>query len=164
MIDFTIETHLDRSPATVFEYISDPERLPTWQTNTVSSVPMSDGPLGVGSRLREVHRGPGGKELVSVVEVSEYDPGRVFALEVVEGTPVHLRIALDPADDGTHMRFRGFGELSGAMRLAQPLLGRVLKAPVHAAAHDPAARAREWPDPHGSLTFVPGGVAIDTYA
>jgi uncharacterized protein YndB with AHSA1/START domain len=127
MIDFTIETHLDQSPATVFEYISDPERLPTWQTNTVSSVPVSDGPLGVGSRLREVHRGPGGKELVSVVEVSECDPGRVFALEVVEGTPIHLRITLDPADDGTRMRFRAFGELTGAMRLMQPLLGRVLK-------------------------------------
>ena len=59
--------------------------------------------------------------------MSEYDPGRVFALEVVEGTPVHLRIALDPADDGRHMRFRGFGELFGAMRLMQPLLRRVLK-------------------------------------
>ena len=69
MIDFTIETLLDQPPLAVFDYVSDPERLPTWQTNTVSSVPLDDGPLGVGSRLREVHRGPGGKELVSVVEV-----------------------------------------------------------------------------------------------
>jgi len=127
MIDFTIETHLDRSPATVFEYISDPERLPTWQTNTVSSVPMSDGPLGVGSRLREVHRGPGGKELVSVVEVTEYEPGRAFALHVVEGTPVDLRITLEPRDGGTLMRFHAFGRLTGAMRVAQPLLQRVLR-------------------------------------
>jgi uncharacterized protein YndB with AHSA1/START domain len=127
MIDFTIETLLDRPPGAVFDYISDPELLPTWQTNTVSSVPITDGPLGVGTRLREVHRGPGGKELVSVVEVSEFDPGRVFALEVVEGTPVHLRITLDEAGDGTRLRFRVFGQLTGAMRLAQPLLGRMLK-------------------------------------
>jgi len=127
MIDFTIQTQIDQSPATVFDYISDPERLPTWQTNTVSSVPLSDGPLEVGSRLREVHRGAGGKELVSVVEVTEFEPGGVFALRVVEGTPIHLRITLDEAGAGTLMRFRAFGELTGAMRLVQPLLGRVLK-------------------------------------
>jgi uncharacterized protein YndB with AHSA1/START domain len=127
MIDFTLQTSFARPAREVFDYISDPERLPTWQTNTISSVPITDGPLGVGTRLREVHRAPGGKELVSVVEISEFDPGRVFALRVVEGTPVHLRITLDPEGEQTRMRFRAFGELSGGMRLAQPLLGRVLK-------------------------------------
>jgi uncharacterized protein YndB with AHSA1/START domain len=127
MIDFTIESRFDRSPADVFDYVSDPERLPTWQTNTISSVPLADGPMGVGTRLREVHRGPGGKQLVSVVEVSEFEPGSVFALRVVEGTPVHLRITLDPDGDGTRMRFRAHGELTGALRLLQPLLARTLK-------------------------------------
>ena len=28
MIDFTLETHLDRSPTEVFDYITDPTRLP----------------------------------------------------------------------------------------------------------------------------------------
>ena len=127
MIDFTIETHLDRSPADGLRLHQRPERLPTWQTNTVSSVPRRR-PLGVGTRLREVHRGPGGKELVSVVEVSEFEPGRVFALQVVEGTPVHLRITLD------RRRRRHAGALPRVrradrrpMRLTQPLLGRVLK-------------------------------------
>ena len=127
MIDFTIESRFARSPADVFDYVSDPERLPTWQTNTISSVPLDDGPLRVGTRLREVHRGPGGKELVSVVEVSEFEPGSVFALRVVEGTPVHLRITLDPDGGGTRMRFRAHGELTGAMRLLQPVLARTLK-------------------------------------
>ena len=71
MIEFTIETHIERSPATVFDYVSDPGRLPTWQTNTISSVQEGDGPFGLGTRLREIHRTPGGKEIESVVEVSE---------------------------------------------------------------------------------------------
>jgi uncharacterized protein YndB with AHSA1/START domain len=125
MIDFTLESRFDHAPKDVFDYVSDPARLPTWQTNTVSSVP--DGPMGVGTRLREIHRAPGGKELVSVVEVSEFEPGQVFALRVVEGTPVHLRITLDPDGDGTRMRFRAFGELGGPTRLLQPILGRTLK-------------------------------------
>jgi uncharacterized protein YndB with AHSA1/START domain len=127
MIDFTIETHIERPVADVFGYVSDPRKLATWQTNTVSAVQEGDGPLRLGTRLREVHRGPGGKELESVVEVSEYEPDRTFALRVVEGTPVHLRIDFEPADGGTRMGFRAYGQLSGAMRVAQPLLQRVLK-------------------------------------
>src|SRR3954462_3330122 len=125
MIDFTLGIHLVRAPADVFDYVSDPERLPAWQTNPVSSVP--DGPMALGTRLREVHRAPGGKELVSVVEVSEFDPGRVFALRVVEGTPVHVRITLEPNGDGTRMRFRAYGRLSGPTRLLQPVLGLTFK-------------------------------------
>jgi uncharacterized protein YndB with AHSA1/START domain len=127
MIDFTLESRFNRSPADVFDYVSDPERLSTWQTNTVSSVPLTGGPIRVGTQLREVHRAPGGKELVSVVEVSEFEPGSVFALRVVEGTPVHLRITLDPDGAGTRMRFRAHGQLTGPMRLLQPVLGRTLK-------------------------------------
>ena len=127
MIDFTIETHIERPAADVFGHVSDPGKLPTWQTNTVSSVQEDDGALGLGTRLREVHRAPGGKELESVVEVSEYDPGRAFALRVVEGTPVHVRMTFEPTDRGTLVRFAGHGQLRGAMRLAQPLLQRVLK-------------------------------------
>ena len=125
MIDFTIETPIARDAAAVFGYVTDPELLSTWQTNTISSVP--DGPMAVGTRLRELHRAPGGKELASLVEVTEYEPGRAFALHVVEGTPVDLRITLEERDGGTLMRFRAFGRLTGAMRLAQPLLQRVLR-------------------------------------
>jgi len=127
MIDFTIETHIDRPVGEVFAYATDPARLSEWQSNTVSSVREDEGPLGVGSRLREVHRAPGGKQLESVVEVSEYEPDHVFALRVIEGTPVHARLTFEPTERGTLLRFRGYGELSGAQRLAQPLLQRVLK-------------------------------------
>ncbi len=127
MIDFSVETHIERPVGEVFAYATDPERLATWQTNTVSAIREDDGPLRLGSRLREVHRAPGGKQLESVVEVSEYEPDRVFALRVVEGTPVHARITFAPTGRGTLMCFRAHGQLTGAMRLAQPLLQRVLK-------------------------------------
>jgi uncharacterized protein YndB with AHSA1/START domain len=127
MIDFTVETHIERPVSEVFGYATDPDRLASWQTNTVSSEKLDEGPMRVGTRLREVHRAPGGKELESVVEVSEYERDRSFALRVVEGVPVHAQMTFEPAGDGTLMRFRGHGELSGAMRLAQPLLRRTLQ-------------------------------------
>jgi uncharacterized protein YndB with AHSA1/START domain len=85
MIDFTVETEIARPAREVFAYVTDPTKLATWQANTVSVVAEGDGPLGLGTRLREVHRAPGGKQLASLVEVSEYEPDRVFALRMLEG-------------------------------------------------------------------------------
>jgi uncharacterized protein YndB with AHSA1/START domain len=126
MIDFTIERRIGRPPEEVFERISDPARLHTWQTNTVSAVQEGDGPIGVGTRMREVHRMPGGKRTESVVEIAEFEPDKTLALRVVEGTPIHGRITLE-ADDGTLLRFRVYGQLTGVMRALQPLLGLGLR-------------------------------------
>ncbi|HTZ88250.1 MAG TPA: SRPBCC family protein [Solirubrobacteraceae bacterium] len=128
MIDFTIETRIERAPREVFDFVTDPEQLPSWQTNTVSAEPEPAGPLALGSRIREVHKGPGGKDVESLVEVSEFEPGRLFALKMVEGSlPVDARIELEGAGSGTLMRFAVHGELSGVMRLAQPMLSLGLR-------------------------------------
>lgn len=127
MIDFTIDTHIQRPVADVFAYVSDPDQLANWQTNTVSAVKASDAPFGLGTLIREVHRAPGGKQLESLVEVSEFEPDRTLALRVVEGVPIHLRITFEPDDQGTLMRLRPHGQLTGAMRLAQPLLKLTLR-------------------------------------
>jgi uncharacterized protein YndB with AHSA1/START domain len=127
MIDFTVETQIARPVHDVFAYATDPDHLSTWQTNTVVAQRQDDGPYGVGSRLREVHRAPGGKELESVVEVVEYVPDRVFALEVKEGTPIHAHITFDAADGGTRMRFRAHGKVTGSTRIIEPLVRRMLR-------------------------------------
>ena len=127
MIDITVETQIARPVHDVFAYATDPDHLSDWQTNTVSAQRVDDGPYGVGSRLREVHRAPGGKEFESVVEVVEYAPDRVFALEVKEGTPIHAHITFDPADGGTRMRFRAHGKLGGPARIFEPLFARMLR-------------------------------------
>ncbi len=128
MIQFTVETEIARPPTEVFGYVTDPAKLPTWQTNTVSAVAEDEGPLGLGTRLREVHSAPGGKELASLVEVSEYEPNRVFALQMLEGAlPIHAKITFEQTERGTRVRFQAHGQSSGAARLAQPLLNLTLK-------------------------------------
>jgi uncharacterized protein YndB with AHSA1/START domain len=127
-MQFTIHTDIDRPVGDVFAYVTDPEKLPTWQTNTVSVRQEGDGPLEVGTRLHEVHRGPRGKELASVVEVAELERDRVFALRMLEGPlPIHAHIALEPRDEGTRMAFTAHGGASGALRLAEPLLKVAVK-------------------------------------
>src|ERR1700686_4074901 len=128
MIEFTVATEIARSPADVFAYATDPTKLATWQTNTISALAEDDQPIGLGTRLREVHRAPGGKELASVVEVSEYEPDRVFALRTLDGAlPIHARITFEPIRLGTRVRFEAQGQPTGLMRVAQPLLSLVLR-------------------------------------
>jgi uncharacterized protein YndB with AHSA1/START domain len=128
VIKFTVGTHIDRSPTDVFAYVTDPAKLSTWQTNTISAVVEDDRPFGLGTRVREVHRAPGGKQLASLVEVSEYEPDRVFALRMLEGVlPIHARMTFELTELGTRVQLDAHGQPSGAMRLAQPLLRLTLK-------------------------------------
>lgn len=128
MIQFTVGTEIARPPAEVFAYVTDPTKLATWQTNTISAVAEDDQPLGLGARVREVHRAPGGKQLASLVEVSEYDPDRVFALRMLEGAlPIHARITFEQTEVGTRLQLDAHGQPSGFVRLAQPVLRLTLK-------------------------------------
>jgi uncharacterized protein YndB with AHSA1/START domain len=127
MIQFTIDTEIERPVADVFAYVTDPDRLSTWQPNTVSAVQEGDGPLGLGTRLREVHHA-GGRDLESLVEVSEYEHDRAFALHVLEGAlPVDARMTFKATERGTLMCFGAHGQPTGALRVAEPLLRRTLK-------------------------------------
>lgn len=130
MIEFTIDTAIERPVSEVFAFATDPSRLPEWQTNTVAAERVDEGPLRVGSRLREVHRGPGGREVESLVEVAELEPDRTFALRMIEGPlPVDAHLAFRPGESGrgTKVSFTVEGELIGAKRLLEPLLTIVLK-------------------------------------
>jgi uncharacterized protein YndB with AHSA1/START domain len=128
MIKFTVATEIARPATEVFRYVTDPAKLATWQTNTISAVAEDDQPVGLGTRVREVHRAPGGRQLASLVEVSEYEPDRVFALRTLEGPlPIDARITLEPTRLGTRVQLDAHGQPSGPMRLVQPLLRLTLK-------------------------------------
>jgi uncharacterized protein YndB with AHSA1/START domain len=111
----------------VFAYVTDPDRLPEWQKGTVQ-VHREDGsgPLRQGERLHEIHHAMG-RNMRSTVEVAEIDPGRAFALKIVEGPlPLDGRWTFEPAGTGTQVRFTGEADLRGPMRLAAPLVQRVI--------------------------------------
>jgi uncharacterized protein YndB with AHSA1/START domain len=125
MIDFVIAREIGRPPSEVFAYVVDATKLATWQRNTVSAVP--DGPMGLGTKIHEVHRAPAGKRIATVVEVVEYEPDRRFGMRIIEGPPVHGQITLEPSNTGTHFRFRVYSQPTGMMRIAQPILSVVLR-------------------------------------
>jgi uncharacterized protein YndB with AHSA1/START domain len=125
MIEFVIERNINRPPSAVFAYVTDATKLGTWQTNTVSAVP--DRPIALGTKIREVHRAPGGREIESIVEVVEYEPHQAFGLRTIEGMPVDGHITFEPHDHGTRFRFWVSVRPTGMMRIGQPLMRAVLR-------------------------------------
>ena len=73
MIEHSIE--IDRRPEDVFAYLDQVERHGEWQSEIVSAQLETDGPVGVGTRVREIRR-IGGREQDASYEITEHDPPR----------------------------------------------------------------------------------------
>ena len=116
-----------RPPETVFDYLTDPGNLADWQTSKTSVEQITDGPPRHGTRVRERTRQPGGREFEQVVEFTEFDRPRHVHVHIVEGPyPVDGTWDFAAEGEGTRVRFRAEGELSGAMRLLGPVTAMLM--------------------------------------
>jgi hypothetical protein len=128
-IDLLLE--LPVPAAVAFAYVTAPNRLAEWQTNTVSVVADPPAPLRLGTRLTETRRAPvGGRQVTAVVEVVGYELGERFDLRVVHGPlPIDVDHVFVPgATAGTsHLEVRIHGTLPYPFRFVQPLFKRTLR-------------------------------------
>jgi uncharacterized protein YndB with AHSA1/START domain len=115
------------SPESVFDYMTDPANLRDWQTSKTKVEPLAEGPPRLGYRVREWTKPPGRKEFAQVVEFTEFDRPHRLHVHIVEGRyPVDGTWVLGADGDGTRVEFVAEGPLSGAMRLAEPLVKRMM--------------------------------------
>jgi hypothetical protein len=128
-IDLLLE--LPVPAAVAFAYVTAPNRLSEWQTNTVSVVADPPPPLKLGTRLTETRRAPvGGRQVTAVVEVVGYELGERFDLHVVDGPlPIDVDHVFAPgATPGTsHLEVRIHGTLPYPFRFVQPMFKRTLR-------------------------------------
>ena len=129
---FEHEELIGRSPEEVFAVLAEPANLPRWQSGVAETRRDSDEPVAVGSTFTEV-RTFLGRRIESRVEVTRYEPPRVFTLRVVSG-PVRLRVqhVLERTGTGTRLRVVGEGDPGGALPLPGALLGRAVQKQARA--------------------------------
>jgi uncharacterized protein YndB with AHSA1/START domain len=126
MISFGFSVDVARPVGDVFAFVTDPERLPEWQ-GSAGVERLTPGPIGSGSRLREV-RTLLGRRVESITEVTAYEPDRSFAVRIVSGpAPVDDRWTFEAIPGGTRVHFSTRGRLAGALRPLEPLLAIVLE-------------------------------------
>ncbi|WP_282700994.1 SRPBCC family protein [Streptomyces sp. CC219B] len=95
---------VDRAPADVYAYLTDPSHLPEWQVSAVKAEPLDEGPVRPGSRVK-VTRRVGNREIPMTMEFDALDPPYRWDLHGVEG-PVRPRThgSIEPLDDGRRSR------------------------------------------------------------
>ncbi|MFE0642916.1 SRPBCC family protein [Streptomyces sp. NPDC058877] len=95
---------IDRTPADVFTYVTDPSHLPEWQESAVSVRKVDDAPFAVGSKIA-VTRRLGRREFTTTMQVMELEPPRRWHLHGVDG-PVRgdVQGTVEPLGDGERSR------------------------------------------------------------
>ena len=106
---------INRRPEDVFAYLDDVKRHGEWQEQIVDVQPEGDQPMGVGKRVRETRRVPGGDRSMTY-EITAHDPPRQSSFRVLDG-PIRAvgTVSIEPIGDGSRSRltftldFQGHG-------------------------------------------------------
>lgn len=123
---------IDRPIEEVFAFVHDPRNDASWQTTLIESTQVGEGPVGVGTEIRERRRFFG-MQVEMTKEISEYEPPRRSAFKIVAGgAPMSGHYTFEPLDGGTKVTATGYVEPKGFFKMAGPLFdsmaGRELEA------------------------------------
>jgi uncharacterized protein YndB with AHSA1/START domain len=137
------EVVIPRPAERVWQGFVHPDRWPEWLRGVRASTVTSDQREGVGTRRRVVSRLPGGRELISEVEVTEWQEGVRYAHRHVSDSldgwtpPVsdgRVEVALEPtSDQAARLRFSASFRVDGplarwwAFLVAKPLADKALR-------------------------------------
>lgn len=123
------QVRIERAPADVWAAIVDLDTHLAWRPALVEFRQVSDGPLGVGSRIREVLHWRG-RELVFDDIVTTFDPPRRFGIRgSFKAGDFELDLTLEPTgNEATTVRFDWpLYPRSLLLRLCTPLLRRPMR-------------------------------------
>ena len=124
MIKLEHEVVIERPLEEVFGYVSDPSRVPEWQSGVLEVRKDGDEPMRAGLRWREV-RTFMGRRVEGTLEATAYEPNTEFALRVVSGPiPLRVRQRFESTDGGTRISIVAEGEPGGVFKFGERLVRR----------------------------------------
>lgn len=106
-----------RPVADVFAFFTDPDNEARWRSGHLKEF-RADGPLAVGTRIRQVLAGPMGRDIDADIEVTALEPNARYAFASVAG-PVRPTGVFEfrPVAEGTEVSFRLDAPLGGVKKL-----------------------------------------------
>jgi uncharacterized protein YndB with AHSA1/START domain len=137
----TVITHsveIGRRPEDVYAYLDQPERHGEWQSQIVSAKVETGGPVGVGTRVREMRK-IGGREQDTSYEITEHDPPRRTSFRGIAGPVRPLgTVTVEPVGDGSRSRVSIEFDLVG-----QGIMGKLLAPMARSQARKSIAENQE---------------------
>lgn len=130
MIRIETSVHIDRHPDQVFEFISNFENNPKWQSGMVSAEFTSQRPLRIGSTYSQKAKFLG-RPVISEFEVIEYVPNRMVKAASISGSfPITFTRTVRKENNGALVSAIIVGDAGGFFKLAEPLLRRMVQKSV----------------------------------
>lgn len=125
---FTIETFINAPRERVFEFATDYNNAIAIMDTVVEVEKLTEGPLGQGTKLREV-REIRGLKAESVVVVTEYHPTEKYVIRNEhKGYAVEYYYEFTPKDTGTSVTCKGIVRASGIKNwLLKPVFKQIIK-------------------------------------
>jgi carbon monoxide dehydrogenase subunit G len=123
---------IDRPIGDVWEFVHDTTKDALWQTTLVESEQLTDGPMRVGTKVREIRQFLG-LRIELAWEVTEYEPTQKSAIRGISGpVPLHGGYLLEPVDGGTRFTVSGELDAHGLFKLAEPVFARMTRRELEA--------------------------------
>jgi hypothetical protein len=120
-VDITASVHVNREPAAVADYMTDPANDPEWIGGLREAELLGDPPVAVGSRVRRVASFLG-RRIEYVNEILALDDTCLDMRSIKAPFPMHITYRFEPAAGGgtdvsNHVR-------GGGLRVFAPLVRR----------------------------------------
>ena len=113
---------INAKPEAVFPHFSDPEKSRQWDSSLVSLEVLTEGEFGLGTRVREVRKTPGGN-MEAVEEVTTFEPGHKMGWTTIEGKFKSTgEISVVPSGEGSVVNFTMSGKGNLIMTLMSPMI------------------------------------------
>ncbi len=129
-VDVSVAIAIDRPPATVMAFASDPMNDPAWIGGIRSVEILSPGPVGAGTIVKRVASFLG-RKIDYTTEITDLEPGVRLTMTSLAGPfPLAVTYGFEPATAGTRMTIRNTGDPKGLFRLTEPLLKAAIRRNV----------------------------------
>jgi uncharacterized protein YndB with AHSA1/START domain len=125
MVKFEISTHINRPVADVFKYLSDPAKLPEWNSIVEEATP-SETPVRLGTKIQTRARFLG-RKIDSPTLVSEYELNKRYTNKSEKPFPLTITNIFEAESGGTKLTAQFEGEPGGFFKIGEPILARIAK-------------------------------------
>lgn len=152
-VDVSTDVVINRLPAKVSAYASDPDHVPAWYKNIKSVEWKTDRSIAVGSRIAFVAQFLG-RRLAYTYEIAEFIPGERLVMRTTDGPfPMETTYTWQPmANDRTRMTLRNRGTPTGFTAWVAPFMAYAMR---RANRQDLALLKRLLEDPGGRTSMPP---------
>lgn len=112
----------------VFDFLTDVDNLPKWQTGVIQSKRLTEGSVRAGFQFEETAK-VGPWRLHTICTVTDIKAGERFAFQAKSSGPLDYEGSFDlqPVAGGTRLTLNGSARLKGLWRLLQPVLAGDLR-------------------------------------